>query len=61
VAEVMIQDPMLVKLIEPESELERLAGVLIGSLGVAGVITLLAVIVGFGVGALMFWLRSRST
>jgi len=56
----MIQDPMVVKLIPPESELEGVAAVLIGSLGVAGVLTILAVMVGLGVGALMFWVRSRA-
>jgi hypothetical protein len=57
----MIQEPFIVKIVEEESELERLGAVLLGSLGVAGVIMVFAVIVGFGVGAVMLWMRSRST
>jgi hypothetical protein len=54
--------PIIVKIIEPEakSDLEGLADVLLGSLGLTGVITLGALLLGALMACLMFWLRSRS-
>jgi hypothetical protein len=54
-------EPVIVKIVEPPArELEGLADVLIGAIGLTGVITLAAVVVGFLFGSLMFWYRSRS-
>jgi hypothetical protein len=54
--------PFIVKLVEPEksSTWQRLAGILLGSLGVTGVIVLAAVVAGTIFAAVLFWLRSRS-
>ena len=58
----MIQDkpPIIVKLIEPPSEISGLAGVLIGSLGLTGFIVLLALVTGALFAGILFWYRSRS-
>jgi hypothetical protein len=55
--------PIIVKIIEPppKSELSGLADVLIGSLGLTGVITVAAILLGAVMAAVMFWIRSRST
>ena len=55
--------PIIVKIIPPEqkSELSGLADVLIGSLGLTGVITLAAVLLGALLAGVMFWVRSRSS
>jgi hypothetical protein len=54
--------PIIVKIIEPEakSDLEGLSDVLLGSLGLTGVITLGALLLGALMACVMFWLRSRS-
>jgi hypothetical protein len=54
--------PIMVKIIQPEakSDLEGLSDVLLGSLGLTGVITLAALLLGAALAGLMFWLRSRS-
>ena len=54
--------PIIVKIIPPEqkSELSGLADVLLGSLGLAGAITVAAILLGAVVGGVMFWIRSRS-
>lgn len=54
-------DPVIVKLIEPPGDPTGLSDVLIGSLGLTGFITLLAVVMGVVLAALMFWVRSRQT
>jgi len=52
--------PIIVKIIEPaKSELSSLSDVLIGSLGLTGVITLAALLMGVLMAAVMFWVRSR--
>jgi hypothetical protein len=53
--------PVIVKLIPnpPRSELTGLADVLLGSLGLTGVIVLAAVLVGFVLATVLFWVRSR--
>ena len=55
------QDPIIVKIIEPPSELAGLADVLIGSFGLVGALTILALMTGIVVGGIIFWWRSRST
>ena len=54
--------PIIVKIVQPEpkSDLEGLSDVLIGSLGLTGVITLGALLLGALMACVMFWLRSRS-
>ena len=51
--------PIIVKLVEPPRDPTGLAGVLIGALGLAGAITLVAVVFGIVTGAIIFWVRSR--
>jgi ABC-type phosphate transport system permease subunit len=54
------QSPIIVKLVEtPHSELSGLADVLIGSLGLTGALTLLALGLGILAGAVLFFVRSR--
>jgi hypothetical protein len=60
VAEVTLQDPIIVKIVEP-SELSGLADVLLGAIGLTGVLTLLAITAGVVVAGVLFWWRSRST
>jgi hypothetical protein len=50
--------PIIVKIVEPEQT--GWADVLFGALGLTLTIVLLAIVVGLAIGALMFWLRSRS-
>jgi hypothetical protein len=52
-------DAIIVTLDEPASDLSRLRDVLVGSIGLGGVIGVIAIVIGIGVGALLFWLRSR--
>jgi hypothetical protein len=57
---VIQSQPIIVKIIEPaKSELTGLSDVLIGSLGLAGTITLAAVLMGLLLACVMFWVRSR--
>ena len=52
--------PIIVKIIEPPKDpTEGIADVLIGSLGIAGVLTLLAVFCGVLMAGVLFWMRSR--
>ena len=53
--------PIIVKLIEPPKDpTEGLADVLLGSLGIAGVLTLVAVLLGVVMAGVLFWIRSRN-
>ena len=53
--------PIIVKITEPpKSELSTLSQVLLGSLGLSGVLALTAILLGVGLGGLMFWLKRRS-
>jgi hypothetical protein len=54
--------PIIVKIVEPEakSDLEGLSDVLLGSLGLTGLITLAALVLGAALAGVMFWVRSRS-
>jgi hypothetical protein len=52
--------PIIVKIIQPPSEVSGLADVLIGSLGLSGVIALGSILVGLLFAAVLFWFRSRS-
>jgi hypothetical protein len=53
--------PIIVKITEaPKSELSTLSEVLLGSLGLSGALALAAILLGVGLGGLMFWLKRRS-
>ena len=54
--------PIIVKIIQPEqkSDLQGLSEVLLGSLGLTGLITLAALLLGVALAGVMFWIRSRS-
>jgi hypothetical protein len=54
--------PIIVKIVQPEakSDLEGLSDVLLGSLGLTGLITVGALLLGTLMACVMFWLRSRS-
>jgi hypothetical protein len=53
--------PIIVKITEaPNSDLSKLSAVLLGSLGLSGVLALAAILLGVGLGALMFWIKRRS-
>ena len=53
--------PIIVDITEPpKSELSTLSQVLLGSLGLSGVLALMAILLGIGVGGLMFWIKKRS-
>lgn len=55
------QAPVLIDIRKaPESELAQLADVLVGTLGIAGVLVVTAVIFGAAIAGVMFWVRSRS-
>ena len=54
--------PIIVKIIQPEpkSDLQGLSDVLLGSLGLTGLITIAALLLGVALAGVMFWIRSRS-
>ena len=52
--------PIIVTLAKPPSELGTLGRVLLGSLGLAGTLILISVLLAAVFGAAMFWMRSRS-
>ena len=54
--------PIIVRIIQPEqkSDLQGLSDVLLGSLGLTGLITLAALLLGVALAGVMFWIRSRS-
>jgi hypothetical protein len=56
---VLQSSPIIVKLIEPPHDPTGVGAAILAALGLTGVITLAAVVLGLLVGALMFWLRSR--
>jgi hypothetical protein len=61
VAPVIQQSPVLIDIRKaPESELSQLSDVLIGTLGIAGALMLIAVVLGAAIAGVMFWARSRS-
>jgi hypothetical protein len=52
--------PIIVDIVEPDSEITGLADVLIGALGLTGLLMLGAVLAAGIFAGLLFWLRSRS-
>jgi hypothetical protein len=55
----LAQQPIIVRIVEPPKP-SRLVDVVVGSLGLTGAIVLVAVIGGFILAGLLFWIRSRS-
>ena len=55
------QPPVTVRIIDPNTDPTGLGDVLLRSLGLTGVLTLLAVVAGVVLAAVLFWIRSRST
>ena len=53
------QEPLIVKIIEPPRDPTGLADVLVGVLGLSSVLGLAAIAIGIGIGALIYWFRSR--
>jgi len=54
--------PIIVDITEPpKSELSTLSQVLLGSLGLTGDLALMAILLGIGIGGLVFWVRRHST
>jgi hypothetical protein len=52
--------PIIVDITEPpKSELSTLSQVLLGSLGLTGVLALTAILLGIGIGGLVFWIKKR--
>ncbi len=49
--------PIIVKLVDPPKDPTGLASVLIGALGLTGVITLIAIVLGALTAAIMVWVR----
>ena len=56
----LFQAPITVRIIEPNRDPTGLADVLIGSLGLTGVLALIAVVAGVLFAAVLFLIRSRS-
>jgi hypothetical protein len=54
-------NPIIVKIVEPpaKTDLEGLADVLLGSLGLTGLIVLGALAFGLVFAGVLFWIRSR--
>jgi hypothetical protein len=57
VAEVILQEPVIVKIVEPDPT--GLAEIMIGALGLSGVLFLASVVAAIGFGAALYWFRSR--
>lgn len=51
--------PIIVKIVEPNTDPTGLADVLIGALGLTGVLVLVAVVAAAIFAAVLFWSRSR--
>jgi hypothetical protein len=56
-----LQPPVTVRIIQPDTDPTGLGDVLLRSLGLTGVLALIAVLAGVVVAAVLFAIRSRST
>jgi hypothetical protein len=52
--------PIIIKIADPPSELATLGGVLVRTLGLTGLLVLIALLLACVFGAVMFWIRSRA-
>lgn len=50
-------DPIIIKIIDPPSDIESLGDVLLGALGITGVIVLAALVTGLLLAGVMFLVR----
>ena len=57
----LLQSPIIVRITEPNKDPTGLGDVLIRSLGLTGVLTLVALVAGVVFAAVLFLIRSRST
>jgi hypothetical protein len=57
----LLQQPIIVRIVEPNKDPTGLADVLIRSLGLTGVLALVALVAGVVLAAVLFAIRSRST
>jgi hypothetical protein len=57
----LFQPPVTVRIIDPNTDPTGLGDVLLRSLGLTGVLALLALVAGVVFAAVLFWIRSRST
>ena len=55
----MQQQPFFIKIAPPHNDLAALRDVLVGSIGLTGVIVLLALVSGLAFAGVLFWIRSR--
>ncbi len=55
------QPPVTVRIIEPNTDPTGLGDVLLRSLGLTGVLTVLAIVAGVAFAAILFFIRSRSS
>jgi hypothetical protein len=53
-------EPIIVKLIDPPSDISGLADVLLGAIGITGVIVVGALLFGLVLAGALFWIRSRA-
>ena len=51
--------PIIVKLVEPKTDPTGLSGIIIGALGLAGALGLIAVVLGAIIAGVLFFVRSR--
>ena len=54
-----LQSPIIVKLIEPPKDPTGIADVIVGALGFTVAATLIALVLGFALAAIMVWVRRR--
>ena len=54
-------DPFMVRIIDPPSDVSALGDVMLGALGITGIIILSALVAGLVFAGAMFWVRSRSS
>ncbi len=53
--------PIIVKIVEPPGDPTGLSQILLGALGLSGAILLVALVLGVLFGAILFWLRARTS
>jgi hypothetical protein len=53
------EKPFIVKVIEPPGDPTGIADTVIGAIGLAGAMALLALLAGIIVGGALYWIRSR--
>jgi ABC-type phosphate transport system permease subunit len=52
--------PIIVKVISPPTDPTGIADVIVGSIGLTGAITLLAIVLGLVMAGILYWVRSRN-